>query len=375
MCASGNGSFVFLNLFRLIEQNAQDPVGLYRLVKYLKNRTPELAMGVSVFFLLFIVIGSFPATLQASDVQRTLPNALNSQRLNVLAPQYTIEIPEPIGGPDDIVVEDGALLASIGVTDGEPLRSIEDTGGMSIYVVREGDTLSEIAELFDVSINTIKWENNIENSIRPGQELRILPVTGVSHTIKKGETYAKIAAMYDVELEDITVFNDLDPNNLKVGEKIIVPNGIKKSAVSTNSSSKPSSSSGSSTTKPVSGYYIRPTSGPITSRFGPRSGTYHYGIDFGSPTGTPIVAAASGTVLKVGCGSGYGNCLVIQHDNGTQTLYAHASKLYVGAGTKVKQGQKIAAVGSTGHSTGPHLHFEIIDSKTQQKKNPNSIFK
>lgn len=303
------------------------------------------------------------------------PDLVNSQRLSILAPQYTVEIPEAIGGPDDIVVQDGALLAALGVTDGHPLKQIEDTSGMSIYVVREGDTLSEIAELFDVSVNTIKWENDLGSTIRPGQELRILPVSGVSHTIKKGETFSKIAALYDVEVEDITIFNNLDETKLKVGEKIIVPNGVKASAApSSGSSTKKGSTTPSTTARVAQGYYIRPTTGRVTSLFGPRSGSYHYGIDFGGATGTPIVAAATGTVVKTSCGSGYGNCLIVQHDNGTQTLYAHASKIYVGVGTKVKQGQKIAAIGSTGRSTGPHLHFEIIKSNGQ-KQNPNSLFR
>ena len=175
--------------------------------------------------------------------------------------------------------------------------------------------------------------------------------------------------MYEVETEDITIYNDLAPTELQIGKKIIVPNGVK----GTSSQTRSTTTAPTRSTRPQSGYYLRPTSGRITSKFGPRSGRYHYGIDFGAPTGTPIVASAAGTVIKVGCGSGYGNCLVIQHDNGTRTLYAHASKLYVGVGTKVARGERVAAVGSTGRSTGPHLHFEII-RPNGQKMNPNNLF-
>ncbi len=366
--------------FWLIKPNAQDPIGLYRLAKYIRTNTPEFLLSVSGFSLLLALLTSFPfAVSQAQFTDTPSTEIINSQQITLLSPNYAVEIPQAIGGPDDIMIQDGVLLASMGVTDGGTVvRRIEDTSGMSIYVVREGDTLSEIAELFDVSTNTIRWENNIGNTIKPGQELRILPVTGVTHTIKKGDTYGKIANMYDVEIEDITIFNDLDPKELKIGEKIIVPNGVKRSVSSSSSSRSSSSKSNttsrsSSSSKAQSGYYIRPTAGRVTSKFGPRSGRYHYGIDFGGATGTPIVAAASGTVLKTSCGSGYGKCLVIQHDNGTRTLYAHASTLYVGTGAQVKQGQKIAAVGSTGRSTGPHLHFEII-KLNGQKMNPNPLF-
>ena len=106
----------------------------------------------------------------------------------------------------------------------------------------------------------------------------------------------------------------------------------------------------------------RPISGTISSRFGSnsrvRSGT-HTGLDIAAPTGTPIGAAASGTVTFAGRKGSYGNMIVITHDNGVQTYYGHCSKLYAKAGQKVKQGEKIAAVGSTGNSTGPHLHLEV----------------
>ena len=302
----------------------------------------------------------------------------NSQRIKLLTPNYSLEIPKAIGGPKEINVKAKLALLSpqVSITNGiVSSKNIEiDPSGMVIYVVQEGDTLSEIAENFDVSINTLKWENELGKNIRPGQELRILPVSGVRHTIAKGDTFANIAKTYDVEVEDITVFNDIDDTKLVLGNKIIIPNGVikRKVPVVTKVTSKITGTSKVSSQSSSSGYYIRPTGGTITSKFGPRKGRYHYGIDYGAPTGTPIVAAASGTVLKTSCGSGYGKCLVIQHGNGTQTLYAHANTIYVGVGTKVKQGQKVAAVGSTGRSSGPHLHFEIIESNGK-KRNVNFL--
>ncbi len=279
------------------------------------------------------------------------------------------------------VITDDSVIATSFSFDGFDTSLAENPNPretVTKYTVKAGDTLSGIGEYFNVSTNTIRWENgmNSNSNIKIGQTLDILPVTGVRHTIQKGDTFAKIARTYDVEIEDITIYNNIDETKLIPGNKIIIPNGIKKE---TQTIKEKATSIGTKITQPSSsssnnGYYMRPASGKISSLFGPRQGSYHYGIDFAAPTGTPIVAAASGTVVKTSCGSGYGICLIIQHNNGTQTLYAHASNLFVSAGQKVKQGEKIAAVGSTGRSTGAHLHFEIIESNGK-KKNSNNFFK
>ena len=298
----------------------------------------------------------------------------NSQSIALLSPNFTIIVPDAVGGPNYTNAGNDVLVANTRSLLGDiSTKNIEDTNGISLYIVRKGDTLSQIAELFDVSINTIKWENNISGkNLKIGQELRILPVTGLTHTIKKGETFGKIARNYGVEIKDITIFNDLDAKSLKIGTKIIVPNGVKKRVVSrTRSSVKTTYSSRA----PQSGYYIRPTIGRVSSWFGPRSRGYHYGLDIAAPTGTPIVAAASGKVIRTSCGTGYGICTILEHPNGTKTLYAHTSRLFVKTGDNVKQGQKIASVGSTGRSTGPHLHFEIQDIKTGAKKNPDNLYR
>jgi murein DD-endopeptidase MepM/ murein hydrolase activator NlpD len=118
------------------------------------------------------------------------------------------------------------------------------------------------------------------------------------------------------------------------------------------------SSSGSSGSGVSASGLIWPVNGPITSGFGPRWGSFHEGIDIGAPCGTPIHAAASGTVIYSGWMDGYGNFVIIDHGNGLATAYGHQSAIYVSGGS-VSQGQTIGAVGSTGHSTGCHLHFEV----------------
>jgi len=360
---------------RLIKHTAQDLDGIHHLATYLEKH----ALTASLILFAFISIFGFLNIHVSQASELTIKTSTeNSQTLSLLAPNFTIVVPDAIGGPIYINERNDILLANIGALAGDEAITIENTNGVSLYIVRQGDTLSEVAELFDVSINTIKWENNIKgNTLRVGQELRILPLTGISHTIAKGESFGKIAQMYDVEVEDITIFNNLDPKSLKVGQKIIVPNGVKKEVVVTKKTKKSGPTSFFAGLKEVyapsskSGTYIRPISGRISSPFGPRSLGYHYGIDFAVPVGTPVVASASGTVVRTSCGSGYGTCLIIQHDD-TQTLYAHNSALLVSAGTQVKQGQMIAYSGNTGRSTGPHLHFEIIKSNGQ-KLNPNNI--
>jgi len=367
--------YLYINLTpRLIKNTAQDPTGSNQLAKYFKPSVHHIFVGVGALFAVVFAFHSSPS--QASIITNPTVNGINSQRIALLTPNYAVEIPRAIGGADDIPVDNRLALLSpqVSVASGtSSLKNVEvDASGIITYVIQEGDTLSAIAEDFDVSINTIKWENDLGKTIKPGQELQILPITGVRHTITKGDTFGSIAKKYDVEIEDITIYNDIDAAKLTPGKKIIIPNGVLHIAKSSVSSSSSKGSSSVSTSRSSDGYYIRPTSGPTTSSFGPRKGSYHYGIDYGAPTGTTIVATASGTVVKTSCGSGYGKCMVIQHNNGTQSLYAHASALYVNVGSKVSQGQKIAAVGSTGRSSGPHLHFEIIESNGK-KRNTNFL--
>jgi LysM repeat protein len=273
-----------------------------------------------------------------------------------------------------IIVQEDSLIYSDGlyIPDAKfEKSSLSDQ--ISVYTVESGDTISEIAELFNVSVNTIRWENNISGqTISVGQKLNILPVTGVKHVVKSGDTLSKIADKYDAELEDVSVFNGiLKGDSLKQGDIIFIPNGIIKPVVV-----KPTKPSGSnntviSNTKVQSGYYLRPTSGIVTSPYGPRRGGFHPGVDIGNVRGTPIVASANGIVTKIitgcvegkkSCGGRYGNFIEIDHPNGTSTRYAHLSKVSVSLGQTVSIGSQIATMGNTGTSTGSHLHFEIVNS-------------
>lgn len=215
--------------------------------------------------------------------------------------------------------------------------------------------------MFGVTTNTIIWANDIKRGglIRVGQELVILPISGVQHTVAEGDTLRSIAKKYDGNLEEIIGFNGLAEDAvLAVGSVVVIPDGEISAPIYSGSTAKAHGTGG-----PLyESYYIRPLSGGTKTQ-----GLHGYnGVDLGAPIGTPIFAAASGEVIlsrNRGWNGGYGTYIVIKHSNGTQTLYAHNSENIVNTGWHVVQGQVIGYVGSTGKSTGPHLHFEVRGAK------------
>lgn len=310
---------------------------------------------------------SILANLKNSTAQTTSASAspLNSQSVRLLQPAMNLD-PNPSKGGGEITVVDGeALLPETGPSG--TIADISDyppSSEISVYVVREGDTLSGIASMFGVSSNTIAWANDIAKGIKPGQTLIILPITGVKHTVVKGDTLASVAKKYKADAEEIADYNDLARGStLTVGEVIIIPDGT---VVTAAPAKKPATSTknpyrGGSGTD-LGGFFIWPVAGGSKSQ-----GIHGYnGIDIAAPQGTPIYAAAGGTVLVArasGWNGGYGNYVVIVHSNGVQTLYAHMSSVAAVAGASVGQGQVIGYVGSTGKSTGKHLHFEVRGAK------------
>lgn len=240
------------------------------------------------------------------------------------------------------------------------------------YTVENGDTVSSIARRFGISINTILWANNLgaTSFIRPGDKLTILPYSGVLYTVKSGDTLARIALKYGVEIDKILSCNDLGAH-LKIDQKLIIP-GAKKIIDQIASRRTTGSTSYNSGLSVIQGL-IKPTSvkAPAGSKMvwptvGHRITQYfswrHNGLDIGNKVGTPIYAADDGIVeiATNGWNGGYGNTILLNHGGGKKTRYGHASKLYVRAGEAVEKGQVIALMGSTGRSTGPHLHFEVL---------------
>ncbi len=232
------------------------------------------------------------------------------------------------------------------------------------YVVQDGDTLSGIADKFEISTDTIRWENNLPsvNSIKPGQKLRILPVTGVRHVVGRGETVYTIAKKYGANSQAIVDFpfnTFIDNENfaLAVGQDLIVPEGEKQNEVKWSPSKNVAQLTPDAGSVSGSGSFAWPMSGTITQGFS----WYHRGIDIATALGTPVLAADAGTVISAGWpdNSGYGNRVVIDHHNGYHTWYAHLSRVDVKEGQSVNRGDRVGLEGSTGRSTGPHLHFEI----------------
>jgi len=291
-----------------------------------------------------------------------------------------VSLIDPAGGADDILIEGGALSPSVStITD--TAYKIENicnprNDSIEIYKVRSGDTISGIAKMFCVSENTIRWANGINKTLRVGQELTILPISGVMHDVEKGDTIAKIARTYKGDVDAILAYNNLSRDDVLGTEmSIIIPNG-KKPAVK-RAPSRVSSPSRFVSAPAASGYYSRPAYGKITSGFGMRrdpitgARRYHKGVDISGSRGSAIFAAAEGTVViearHFGWNGGYGKKVVIMHGNGTKTLYAHMNSVSVKVGDLVKQGQVIGTMGKTGRVTGVHLHFEVIKNNTNLK--------
>ncbi len=269
----------------------------------------------------------------------------------------------------------------IGITGGVEVEDDFSPEDVSVYVVHKGDTIAQIANMFNVSVNTILSANDMKKGQKlvEGDVLFILPISGVEHTVTKGQTLKSIAKQYKVDSSDIIAYNGLsDDAKLAVGDKLMIPGG---DAMADEGGDKPAPNLGSSVAKDKNyyvshplqnllGYFINPV--PTGHKTQGLHGPGHRGIDIGAPVGTPIYASAAGKVVatktgcKVGqsrCGGGYGNMAIVEHPNGTRTLYAHMSKLGTNGGAMVAQGQIIGYVGNTGRSTGPHIHFEVFSAK------------
>lgn len=314
----------------------------------------------------FSSLSDFFAPLSSAVSESPSITAFSASKTPALRAAVNVD-PNPAKGGGDITIVGGVALVPETGPEGT-LADIQDqkphSNQISIYVVREGDSLSEIAGMFHVSPNTILWANNLTNakSVRPGDTLVILPVTGVEHVVLKGETLASIVKKYKGDMQEVLDFNSLSAGaKLAVGDSIVIPDGVdaplvaKSSGSSSAGNSKLISGAGGPV---VEGYYLRPLIGGRKSQ-----GLHGYnGVDISTPVGTSIMASCPGTVLvsrDSGWNGGYGDYIVIQCSNGTQTVYGHLSKTEVSAGASVVQGQVIGLSGNTGRSTGAHLHFEI----------------
>ena len=294
------------------------------------------------------------------------------------------------------VVDIGSIPAlDIPIVDGIPRFAQIHTNVPSrlrqeivVYTVQEGDTVFGIAEKFGLEPQTILWGNyntllDDPHSLRPGQELNILPVDGVYWEWLGGLTFGSWAEFYGVTAADIIEYpgNHIDPNtigdynnaNIKNGTWLIIPNGRREfvnwSAPLGVTRENPASARvlGAGACDPISGgavgygSYVYPTNKHYLSGFDYSEKTNHFGLDFAGNEGEGVYAADAGVVVYAGWNDyGYGNMIMVDHGNGFQSLYAHLNAFNVGCGQSVGQGEGIGAIGSTGRSSGPHLHFELM---------------
>ena len=279
----------------------------------------------------------------------------NSQNIPLLKAPATADPKLATGGAQVNTVENSSLLPVVG-----PLGSIADVETykfeqITTYTVRGGDTLSKIADMFGVSAATIYWANNLKqgDQIKIGDTLVILPVSGIQYEVKKGDTAKSVAKKYKSDAQDIIAYNSLPADgSLEDGITIIIPDA--ELAPVPGAPARARGTGGPS----LAGYYMRPIVGGRKSQ-----GLHGFnGVDLADSCGTPVYASAGGTVIVArsqGWNGGYGKYVVIAHSNGTQTVYGHLSLVNAGVGQFVAQGFQIGNIGSTGNSTGCHVHFEI----------------
>lgn len=286
---------------------------------------------------------------------------LTSISLPVVLPQtryisLQLEIPEDKALPQ--------LLSTMGhweegLTDATREKPVQTPGKLlkvletSKYKVKNGEALSTIANRFGLALGTVISFNRIQNvkRIQVGMELTIPNQDGLLYTVARGDSLSLIAQKTGVSYNDLLDANNLESPVVQPGQKLFLP-GATLSRVELRSA--------------LGEMFIMPAQGRLTSGYGYRKDPFtgvrrfHNGIDIANASGTPIKAVMEGRVSDVGYHSSYGNYIVISHDGGYQTMYAHLLSYRVAKGQRVSQGQSIAQMGNTGYSTGTHLHFSVF---------------
>lgn len=302
---------------------------------------PAAHFGVAMLALLAVVGGAFLGPLPSLASPKETP------ALEVVAAQTTVQTAIPQDRPRAETIE---------------------------HTISSGETLSNVATKYNVSVETLKWANNLSSDkVNPGQTVKVLPVSGVQHKVANGETLESIAKKYSASSQAILdfPFNDIpDDLSLKVGQTLVVPDGRipeapkpKPAPARNNFAQTP--------VRPAASGWVWPVAGVISQY----PSWYHMGLDIAGPTGTPVVAAKAGRVASAeNLWYGYGRNVTVDHGGGVYTMYAHLSYFVVRPGQSVAAGQVIGYRGSTGRSTGPHLHFEIRlgGNQTSRAVNPLS---
>ncbi|MDR1467811.1 MAG: M23 family metallopeptidase [Spirochaetaceae bacterium] len=297
-----------------------------------------------------------------------LVSALAIFAYNALLWQRNYDALEPV--EDDLAQAElhnyaWSVQSPAGEGDAIPLPMTE-TFSWTDYKVLKGDSISKIAASYDLSMDAVIASNNIARAraLREGETLRIPNMDGIPVTVRRGDTLSKIGADYGVPVTAILDANDLESETLTEGAPLFIPGAKMK---------------GEELRAVIGDLFIYPVRGRLSSPFGWRSDPisgerrYHAAIDLAANQGTPVKAAMDGRVTSVGFNATYGNYIIITHSGGYQTMYAHLSAVDVENGRQVVQGKVIGKVGSTGYSTGAHLHFAIY--KNSRSLNPLDYLK
>ncbi len=340
----------------------------------------------AMFFDLFNVASDEYVSPDSSDVNAE--SQLNNIPDGAATATRQVAVAEPATLPPTSYDQSGVVVPGVlGGTD-QILPDQEEHIAISkpsVYEVQQGDTVSTIAQKYGVSVNTVLWANDLtaRSVLRLGQKLTILPVTGVLHTVKRGETLGAIAKQYGSDVDKILAANHVSsPSQIQIGEELVIPDGKPPVVVRTQTPVAPprlgdvrnvfkSPAEAPPSQSAVGADLVWPTD---QKRINQYFKVKHPGLDINGNLSNATYAADAGIVTFAGWNSGgYGNMILIDHGNGMITRYAHHSKLYVKVGDQVTKGQTIGMVGSTGHSTGPHLHFEIyVNGK---RVNPLTYYK
>lgn len=221
------------------------------------------------------------------------------------------------------------------------------------HTIAEGETLWSIAEKYGTDVDSLVAINDLEraNLVSPGQQLRVLVGgKGIVYAVEPGDTVSDLAHRFEVAEADILKANQLKDDTIQAGQELIIPNAAPRATrflVASRAAARGERS------------WIWPAYGTITSPFGPRWGRHHGGIDIAASDGSEVVASRTGRVIYSGWDGDYGLVVRLDHGGGVTSVYGHLSRALVSVGERVAQGQSLGLVGSTGFSTGPHLHFEI----------------
>jgi len=334
------------------------------------------SLSISLFVVVALLMGRFYATESGGLASSRAEDAVINQEptLEPVAPTFLV---------DELTSGSGGLYKEVTLHTILPSHNRTE---LTTYTVQAGDSLFSIAEKFGIKPETVLWGNRYTlgedpHIIYPGQTLNILPVDGVLHMWTAGEGLNGVSEFYKVSAEDIVNFplnglsmatiGDFADPNIEPGTLLIIPGGqgvftdwrtprISRENPATAKYVGPGACTGNYDGVMGSLSFLWPSTERYLSGFDYSPSTNHYAIDIAGKMGNPIFAADNGVIVYAGWNDyGYGEMVVIDHGYGWQSLYAHLSVINVGCGQEVFRGDTIGLMGSTGNSSGPHLHFEL----------------